>query len=91
MIVELLYAALYLQHWTKLDVSGPKPPARSRHAACYIAGPLTGQEHPLLLVAGGLGDDYKVLQDMWILDINGRKWKQVRLVSEWLECMLLSK
>ena len=79
LIIELYFlecADLYLQHWTKLEFSGPKPPARDRQGACCIAGPLTGQEHPLLLVSG-LGAGNKVLQDMWILDIDGRKWKEV--------------
>ena len=49
-----------MQHWTKV-VSENKPPGRSNHTACCIAGPLTGQEHPLLMVVGGLGDGWEVL------------------------------
>ena len=75
MNVSIVNYTLFLQHWSKLKISGPKPPARSSHAACFIAGPLTGQEHPLLLVVGGYG--IKVLQDMWILDIDGKEWKEV--------------
>ena len=59
--MELLQYIVYMtvgldfpQHWTKLDTTGgPRPPARASHAICCIAGTLTGQEHPLLLVAGG--------------------------------------
>ena len=65
-----------LQHWSKLDTtSGPSPPTRFRHAACCIAGPLTGQEHPLLLVGGGF--DGGVLRDMWVLDIDRCVWSEV--------------
>ena len=53
------------------------PPARHQHAACCIAGPLTGQEHPLLLVGGGLGEDLSVLQDMWVLDVDREMWSEV--------------
>ena len=64
------------QHWTKLDTTGgPRPPARHSHAACCIAGPLTGQEHPLLLVGCGYsGDD---LKDMWVLDVDRGVWSEV--------------
>ena len=70
-----------LQEWTLLDVSGgPKPSVRTRHAACCLVGPLTGQEHPLLVVVGGL-EILTVLDDMWLLDIDGRRWKQVKRQS----------
>ena len=60
------------QHWTKLDTTGgPKPPARDSHAACCIAGPLTGQGHPLLLlVGGGYSFDDGIFKDMWVLDVD---------------------
>ena len=72
------------QHWTKLDTTGgPRPPVRSSHAACCIAGPLTGQEHPLLLVAGGRGG---ALKDMWVLDVDRGVWREVSGLIVW--CMM---
>ena len=56
------------------------PPARHQHAACCIAGPLTGQEHPLLLVGGGLGEALSVLQDMWVLDVDREMWSEVSAI-----------
>ena len=68
------------QHWTKLDTTGgPRPPARSSHAACCIAVPLTGQEHPLLLVGGGYGGG--ALKDMWVLDVDRGVWSEVSGLS----------
>ena len=80
------------QHWTKLDITGgPRPPARYDHAACCIAGPLTGQEHPLLLVGGGGFSG--ILKDMWVLDVDRGVWSEVsELISQvydelYQECM----
>ena len=66
------------QHWSKLDTTrGPSPSARYFHAACCIAGPLTGQEHPLLLVGGGLNNALDVFKDMWVLDVDRGVWSEV--------------
>ena len=54
------------------------PPMRATHAACCVAGPLTGQEHPLLVMVGGYDEGYRILDDVWLLDIDGRRWKQVK-------------
>ena len=73
----------FQQHWSKLDTAGDlHPQARFGHAACCIVGPLTGPEHPLLLVEGGC--DKGVLNDMWVLDIDGCAWNEVRK----LKCMI---
>ena len=69
-----LYLNMSMQHWTKVS-NGKKPPARSTHTACCIAGPLTGQEHPLLMVAGGYGG--KALNDVWLLDVDKGVWSEV--------------
>jgi len=75
-----------LQHWNKLDTtSGPSPPTRFRHSACCIAGPLTGQKHPLLLVGGGF--DGGVLRDMWVLDIDRCVWSEVSDLTAWCEAL----
>ncbi len=55
----------------------PWPVERSRHAACCLN---YGQDHPQLLVHGGVGNDGKVLGDMLILDINTGKLTEVSLV-----------
>ena len=68
------------QYWTKLDTTGgPRPRVRCSHAACCIAGPLTGQEHPLLLVGGGLSGSgvLSVFKDMWLLDVDRGVWSEV--------------
>ena len=56
----------------------PWPAERSRHAACCLN---FGEDHPLLLVSGGADREDKILGDMWILDVNSGKWKEVRTLS----------
>ena len=86
-IVYLCVCFDFPQNWIKLHTTGgPWPPARHAHAACCIAGPLTGQEHSLLLVGGGYcggGDD---LKDMWLLDVDRRVWSEVSGLIVW--CMM---
>ena len=65
---------LISQHWSKVKTSGGRPSARMYHAACCIAGPLTGQPHPLLMVICGLGG---ALSDVWVLDVAQGLWSQV--------------
>ena len=71
-----LHLNMSMQHWTKV-ASGKKPTARSSHTACCIAGPLTGQEHPLLMVVRGAGDGWKVFSDVWLLDVDKGVWSEV--------------
>ncbi len=52
----------------------PWPVGRSGHAACCLN---YGEDHPQLLVHGGLYDNSTVLRDMWILDVNTGKWTEV--------------
>ena len=47
---------------------------RSNHAAVCLG---FGGEHPQLLISGGLGNK-KVLNDLWILDVNTKKWRKVK-------------
>ena len=68
---------LISQHWSKVKTSGGRPPARGYHAACCIAGPLTGQPHPLLMVTGGLDEGMEALSDVWVLDVAQGLWSQV--------------
>ena len=58
-------------------MSAKKPPARFNHTACCIAGPLTGQEHPILMVAGGGGGISQVFSDVWLLDVDEGVWSEV--------------
>ena len=89
-IVCMIVGLDFPQHWTKLDTTGgPRPPARSSHAASCIASPLTGQEYPLLLVGGGCGGDVfseSVLKDMWVLDVDRGVWSEVSVSTVW--CMM---
>lgn len=64
-----------MQHWTKLKVTEVMPPERLSHATCCIAGPLTGQQHPLLVVVGGFG--VTELGDVWMLDVDNGVWSEV--------------
>ena len=73
-----LYLNMSIQHWRKLKMSGAKPLARFRHTACCIAGPLTGQEHPLLMVVGGIGSEY--YGDVWLLDVDKGVWSEVGML-----------
>ena len=52
----------------------PWPESRPNHAACCLN---YGDDHPQLLVFGGLDKDRSVRADMWILDIDGGKWRKV--------------
>ena len=75
-----LYLNMSMQHWTKVGI-GEKPPARNSHTACCIAGPLTGQEHSVLMVVGGIGRKRgKVLSDVWLLDVDKGVWSEVGML-----------
>lgn len=70
-----------MQHWTKLSVSKVKPSVREYHATCCIAGPLTGEQHPVLMVVGGWGYILKIIGDVWLLDVDKGVWSKVRHVE----------
>ena len=55
----------------------PWPVERSSHAACCLN---YGQDHPQLLVYGGVDNGRKTLGDMWILDVDTVQWTEVSLV-----------
>ncbi len=55
----------------------PWPVERSLHSACCLN---YGQDHPQLLVHGGVGKGNNVLGDMLILDTDTGKWAEVSLV-----------
>ena len=55
------------------------PEARFGHSACCLN---YGEDHPIILVSGGLDNSLfgNVLGDMWILDVDGGKWTEVRML-----------
>ena len=67
-----------MQHWTKLNISGDKPPVRRWPTTCCIAGPLIGQQDPILMVVGGTGG--KDFDDVWLLDVNRGVWSEVGML-----------
>ena len=74
------------QEWTKLERAegAPWPAERSTHAACCLN---YGQDHPQLLVTGGLDRNDNTLNDMWILDVKSGRWREVKdnvHVNVWL-------
>ena len=77
-LLVILYLNMSMQHWTKLNIGGDKPPVRRWHATCCIAGPLMGQQHPLLMVVGGEGRNY--YGDVWLLDVDKGVWSEVGML-----------
>ena len=73
-----LYLNMSMQHWTKVG-TGEKPPVRCWHTACCIAGPLTGQEHSVLMAVGGWNGE-KALSDVWLLDVDKGVWSEVGML-----------
>ena len=63
------------QEWTKLErpEGAPWPVERVSHAACC----LNREEHPQLLITGGLDNNDNTLQDALILDVNSGRWREV--------------
>ena len=55
----------------------PWPVGRSRHAACCLN---YGEDHPKLLVFGGVDNADKTLRDMWVFDVDTGQWTEVRVV-----------
>ncbi len=52
----------------------PWPVERAFHAACCLN---YSEDHPQLLVYGGLDNYNKTLGGMWILDVDTGKWAEV--------------
>ena len=76
--VTLCIMCHLFQEWTKLEwpEGAPKPVGRDSHAACCLN---YGEEHPQLLVTGGVDNGGNTLQDAWILDVNSGRWSEVRI------------
>ena len=63
-----------------MKVSGAKPAVRNSHVACCIAGPLTGQQYPILTMFGGWYTDASLLGDVWLLDMDRGVWSEVSIL-----------
>ena len=75
------------QEWTKLKKPEGTlwPVERSAHGACCLN---YGEEHPQLLVTGGLDKNGDTLQDAWILDVESGRWSEVSGDQSHHECMV---
>ena len=56
------------------DSGGDTPTVRSLHAAVCIEH---GGDRPQLVIIGGIGAGDKVLNDVWIMDVQSGRWKKV--------------
>ena len=71
------HSVLFMQHFSKMDTQGEScPKGRYDHAAVCLG---YGGDHPQLLVTGGLGSDLDVLSDVWLLDVQSWRWREVRV------------
>ena len=79
--VNILYCVL--QDWRKLEPheEDPSPAWRDSHSAVCLG---YGGDHPQLLVTGGRSSDLTVPSDVWILDLQSGRWREVR-VQEYTE------
>ena len=72
-----------MQHWSILvdQDCEPRPAPRDHHAAVCLG---FGGGHPQLLVTGGRQNDQEDF-DAWLLDIESKKWREVK-ICEWEYC-----
>ena len=72
------HSVLFMQHFSKMDTQGEScPEGRYYHAAVCLG---YGGDHPQLLVTGGEGSTYRdVLSDVWLLDVQSGRWREVRV------------
>ncbi len=63
----------------------PWPVRRAAHAACCLG---YGEDHPQLLVHGGVDDNESMLRDMWVLDVDvdTGKWTEVSVHEPVFRC-----
>lgn len=50
---------------------------RDDHSACIKNG-----TSPLFLTLGGVNNQFNTLADLWIMDVDSGKWKQVRGIEK---------
>ena len=64
-----------IQHWLKIPHNdGAQLLGRTDHAAVCLD---YGGDRPQLIVTGGVDDDDNVLNDVWIMDVQSGRWKEV--------------
>ncbi|XP_020251230.1 F-box/kelch-repeat protein At1g51550-like, partial [Asparagus officinalis] len=63
---------LHSARWHQLPHICPSPPARSGHSLTWISG-------TLMVLFGGRGSGYEVLNDLWVFDLGGDKPKWTEL------------
>ena len=70
------HSVLFMQHFSKMDTQGEScPKGRYLHAAVCLG---YGGDHPQLLVTGGY-DGSSILIDVWLLDVQSGRWREVRV------------
>ena len=70
------HSVIFMQHWNKLEIQGEScPVGRYVHAAVCLG---YGGDHPQLLVIGG-HDGTTPLSDVWLLDLESGRWREVRV------------
>ena len=60
------------------DATIPWPFGRDCHSSCLLAGPLTGHQHPVVVVVGGEDNKWDTYNDLWIMK-REQAWKKVCL------------
>ena len=70
-----------MQHWSKLDCheGEPCPVRRCSHKTVCLGY----NDRPQLLVTGGMGPGNKVLSDLWLLDVESERWREVSVCILW--------
>ena len=60
------------------DTTIPWPVGRAFHSSCLLAGPLTGHQHPVVVVVGGQDNNKDIISDLqlWIMK-KEHDWKKV--------------
>ena len=71
------HSVLFMQHFSKMDTQGEScPKGRGFHAAVCLG---YGGDYPQLLVTGGWAGGDDVLSDVWLLDVQSGRWREVRV------------
>ena len=61
------------------DTTIPWPVGRDNHSSCLLAGPLTGHQHPVVVVVGGWDSNVEdTLSVLWIMK-REQTWEKVCL------------
>ena len=64
------------------DTTIPWPVGSKHHSSCLLAGPLTGHQHPVVVVVGGQDNELDTLSDLWVMK-REQTWKKVCLEIIW--------